>query len=786
MPVTGCGPKLAAFFRLLTGALLSCLVSVSGLCQQPVDLVYPHLDAANSRWFYFSSASVPFGMINLFPDNNISGEWHSGYRYNEDTIRCISHIHEWQLAGVAVMPVAFHDGDVLSVLRNMSSAFSHDREQVSPGYHQVVLDRFGINAELSASTRAGFHRYTYTQSGQGVIFDFGGQLGPSMIASGGFSKTNANELRGYVTNAPTFRRPKDTPVYFTAIFNRPIKNIYLLANGVVTNVEQWSGEQGRILVTFDDAEPMLMMKVGVSFTDEEGASRNVNAEIPHWNFDEVRHQARKRWNEMLSRIGIAGGTREQQRRFYTDLWHAIQGRRIISDFDGRYSDHTGTTRVVRQTPIDDDGRPKFNMYNSDAFWGAQWTLNTLWQLVYPEVAEEFCNSFIEYYKNGGLIPRGPSGGADTFVMTGASSTPFFVSAWQKGIRGFDVATAYEGLKKNHLPGGAMAKAGYEHHSAKGGGLEHYIGKGWVPYPVRQKEYGFHQDGAGMTLEYAYQDWTLAQLSKALNHDADHEYFLKRSQHYRSLYNPQTGFMQPKDSAGQWKKPFDPLLYDNGFVEGNAAQFTWFVPHDLDGLFTLMGGRDSAINRLNEQFERSSTHGFCSEHPGLANKVVDEKRTWLNYSNQPSMHASFIFNHAGAPWLTQYWTREVVDHVYSALSPSEGYSGDEDQGLMGALGVILKMGIFQMTGGCEPDPRYDICSPIFDSITIKLDPRYYPGKSFRIETRNNSHANRYIRSARLNGKSLSRAFLRHSEIVTGGTLVIQMSDSPNKRWGLARE
>jgi predicted alpha-1,2-mannosidase len=773
---------------LISGNKRYCIIIVLALilfqacstAEKPVDLVYPHLDAAHSRWFYFSSSSRPFGMINLFPDTKIGGEWESGYRYNVDTIRCFSHIHEWQLAGIAVMPVVFTPENTVAVMKSFESPFSHDREEVKPGYHAVTLDRYNIRAELTASSRVGFHRYQFQPGAQGgIIFNLGGRLGPSDMITGGFEKLNNFVIRGFVVNGPTNRRNKECPVYFNAVFNKPIRQIHLLDGDTIRkNTTRWQGKNAKVLVEFDQPGTVLM-KVGASFVDTDGATRNIAMEIPHWNFNQVVSEAQHEWNTMLSRITVEGGTLQQRRRFYTDLWHAIQGRRTISDYDGRYADLTGATRMIRQLPLNEQARPRFNMYNSDAFWGAQWTLNTLWALVYPEITEEFCNSFITYYQNGGLIPRGPSGGNYTFVMTGATSTPFFVSAWQKGIRGFDIETAYKGLRKNHLPGGMMSKAGYEHHTAKGGGIEAYMNLGYVPYPLADKEYGYHQDGAGMTMEYAYQDWTLAQLAKALGKNDDYMYFLKRSENFRNLYNPATGYIQPKDSSGRWQKPFDPLLYDHGYVEGNAAQFTWFVPHDLPTLFHLMGGSDSAVIRLDRQFAHAAAHRFCNEHPERHPKFINEKRTWINYSNQPNAHAAFIFNYAGAPWLTQYWSREVIDKAFSGLSPITGYNGDEDQGLMGSLSVLMKMGIFQMTGGCEENPVYEIGSPVFDAITIQLHPSYYKGKFFRIKTINNSSKNRYIESVTWNSQPHSGFTLRHREIVSGGELVLQMTDEPRK-------
>jgi len=755
---------------------------------RPVDLVNPQMGSAWSRWFFFSSACRPFGMVSLFPDTKIGGEWKSGYRYTVDTIRDFSHIHEWQLSGVAVMPVTFSNENLGSIFSDWSSKFSHENEIVKPGYHSVLLDRYQIKAELTATNRVGVHRYSFPKDQKhGIVFQLSKQLGPSELIEGGFQQTSETEITGFMVNSPTMRRPKPTPVYFCARFNQPIKTIHLSTPEGISKSEKWKGEKGTILVEFDgNSNEPLLMKVAVSFTDEKGADKNMETEMPGWDFDQVEKEAENQWNEMLSRIEIEGGTDQQQRRFYTDLWHSIMGRRIISDADGKYADMTGAEKVIRQLPLDENGKPRFNMYNSDAFWGAQWTLNTLWQLVYPEVAEEFCNSFLEYYKNGGLIPRGPSGGNYTFVMTGASSTPFFVSAWQKGIRGFDINLAYEGLKKNHLPGGLMSKVGYEHKTSKGGGLEFYIKNGYVPYPLSDTIYGSHQDGAAITLENAYQDWCLAQLAKSLGKDDDYKTFMKRSENFKNLFNPELGFMVPKDKSGNWKAPYDPLLYDNGFEEANGAQFSWFVPHNLPGLFEMMGGADSAITRLNREFEVTRQFRFCNEHPdheaATGQKYVNDRRTWINYSNQPGSQAAFIFNPAGAPWLTQYWSRTVVDSVFTNMSPYFGYQGDEDQGQMGALSVLMKIGIFQMSGGCEEDPIYEIGSLVFDKVTIHLNPKYYKARVFSIETKNNGASSPYIQSATLNGKLLEKYYFRHSDINIGAKIFFEMGDKPNKTWG----
>ena len=744
---------------------------------QPVDLVNPHVDAANSRWFFFSSASRPFGMVNLSPDNLVEGTWGTGYRYNVDTIRGFSHIHAWQLSGISVMPMAKKE-DGRKGPDAYASTFSHTNERVEPGYHYVLLNRGEIDVELTSTTRVGFHRYTFPKAQKNyILFNLGGNLGPSEMIEGALKQVNDQEIEGHTVNGPTRRRPKPAPVYFVAQFSHPIKSLSgWQGKQKADKIKEVSGKKsGGILGFSTKIGESVLMKIGISYVSIEQARLNLTTELPHWDFDQVVKESREEWNDWLGKIQIEGGKQPQQQRFYTDLWHALQGRRIISDVNGKYMDMTGAEPRVGQIPLDPQGKPLFNHYNSDSFWGAQWTLNTLWHLVYPKVSEEFCQSMLLMYQDGGLIPRGPSGGNYTYVMTGASTTPFIVSAYLKGIRGFDIELAYEGLRKNHLPGGIMGRVGYEHDTQVGGGIENYMRLGYVPYPPVGKSTGFHQDGGGQTLEYAYQDWCLGQLAKELGKEADYEMFRLRSENYKNLYDSQTGWMRPKDIDGNWYTPFDPLKYDDGWVEATAAASTWFVPHDVAGLIQLMGGRGAFIQKLNRSFELAAEHGFV-------NPNKQDRDKYINYGNQPSMQTGHLFTYAGAPWLTQYWIREVIDSVYSGTDPYSGYSGDEDQGLMGALAVLMKIGLFSMDGGTSREPFYEITAPIFDKITIQLDERYYPGGSFVIETINNSPENRYIESVKLNEEALEKAWFYHKDLIKGGSLQIELGAEPNREWG----
>lgn len=747
------------FISIIFGACEKSPVKVA-IQLEPVDMVYPLLDTENSRWFFFSSACRPFGMVNLSPDTEIGGAWGSGYRYKTDTIRGFSHIHAWQLSGLSVMPVALSEQNRKTIFTDFDSYFSHDTEKVSPGYQYLELDRYKIEAEITSTKRVGFHKYKFKGDGlPALLVNLNTLLGPCENIDGILEKTGEQTVSGELTNAPTIRRPKPSKVFFQIESDKKIID-------VVTDEET-----GNYLLVFEESAKQVQLKAGISYTSVENAKNNIQAELTHWDFDRVVTDSKKEWNDLLSRIEIKGGTETQQKRFYTDLWHGLQGRRIISDVNGAYPDNTGTEFRVGQIPLNKEGKPEFNHYNSDGFWGAQWTINTLWGLVYPEVYKEFVQSMMLYYQDGGMIPRGPSGGNYTYVMTGSQTTPFIVSAIQKGIVTENLPNIYTALKKNHMTGGIMEKAGYEHDTNLGGGFAHYIKNGYVPYPIPEGEFGYHQDGASLTMEYAYQDWTLAQLAKKLGHTEDYEYFITRSKNYKNVYDSESTWMRPKDINGKWLNDFDPYNYEHGFNESNGAQSTWFVPHDISGLAELMGGNDKATKKLNEQFETARELGFTSGGAHDKEQHPEYRRIPINYGNQPSIQTAFVFNQLGRHDLSQYWAHQVVETAFSGLSPATGFNGDEDQGLMGSLSVLMKIGLFQINGGTEENPEYQIGSPVFDEVKIQLQ----NGKTFTINTENNLTENYKIKTAVFNGCELKKPVLMHEDILQGGELVLDMKN-----------
>jgi predicted alpha-1,2-mannosidase len=715
-------------------------------------------------------------MVNLSPDTRVGGHgWNTGYRYTDEHVHWFSHVHAWQLCGIPVMPTLGefrgHEGS-----EAYRSRFTHDSESAEAGYHSVYLDDYAIRAELTATTRVGFHRYTFDRGGDAwIILDLGASIMLPMSDCQA-ERIGPDGISGFVENDATRRRPKKTRLFFDAVFDRDAEEARTWKDGgILPEAGSVSGARAGIALRFSVKRGgTLRLKVGISYCGVAQARLNRTTELPHWDFDRTRREAQGEWDEWLGRIEVEGGSDALKTKFYTDLFHALKGRRRVSDVNGKYMDMTGDVPVVRQIPLDpDSGRPLYDHYNSDAFWGAAWSLNLLWPMAWPEVTAGFCNTLVDMYRNGGLIPRGPSGGNYTFVMSSPTSTTFLVSAWMQNVRSFDIEAAFEGMLKNHGPEGLMAKAGYEHHTSVGGGAEYYLERGYVPLGIEAD--AFHVGAAGtQTLEYAYHDWALSQLAGLLGRDAERDELARRAGNYRNVFNPATKFMQPRDMSGEFLPDFDPM--DSvGWEEGNGHHYRRHVPHDVAGLVELLGGRESFVRELDALFEAAEKTGFVAPHGKHGTAPLD-------YGNQPCMYVAHLFNYAGAPWLTQKWVRRIMQKAKSDTTPFGGFGGDEDQGQMGALNALMAIGLFNVSGGCNAEPFYEISSPVFDRVTVHLDPRHRPGKTFVIETVNNGPGERYIQSAELNGKTLERPWFPRSEFVGGGSLRIVLGEKPNRDWG----
>ena len=745
----------------------------SALVEDPVALVNPFTDTHDSRWFYFSSASRPFGMVNLSPDTDTDSKWHSGYLYGSSHIRCFSHIHGWQLAGVPVMPMTGRMKGHLG-MDEYQSEFRHEGEVAMPGYHRVYLDDYETEVELTSTTRVGFHRYRFTdEKERHVVFDVGAFLAHGPTRDALLRRVDDHTLEGYMLLAPSGYRKKTLKVFFYARFDKRIQDF-----GGWKKRELFDDPGNEIrgrhtggYVSFSPGVDQVKLKVAVSYTSVENARFNLEHELPHWDFDRVKKESVDEWNRWLSRIRVSGGTQKQRVKFYTDLWHALQGRRIVSDANGYYIDNTGVEPVIRRVEMK-DGKPVHSHYNFDSMWGSHWSINILWSMVYPELMDGFCRTMIDMYRNGGQIPRGPAGGDYTYIMTGDPATAFFACAWNKGIRNYDMETAYEGLLKSAYEEGIRDSA--VNRKAHLGSMRYYLERGYVPEGVLPGK----DRGATLTLEYAYNDWCLSQLSLALGREEDYRELTGRACNYRNLWNPESGYMHPREKDGSWIRDFSPVARaktTRGFQEANASVYTHFVPHDIAGLAGLFGGQSAYNEALNAAFEKAQPHGFVSETKKM------HATAWVNYGNEPGHGMAHIFNHSGAPYLSQKWVRKVK-YALGDTSVYGGYNGDEDQGKGGALGVLMAIGMFQLNGGASVKPFYEITAPVFDSVVIRLDPAYYPGGEFVIETRDNSKENMYIESAKLNGEPLDRCWFYHEDFARGGKLELQLGPEPNRSWG----
>ena len=723
-----------------------------------VDMVDPCIMSARGRWFFFGTGKRPFGMVNLFPDTRNAGQGGGGYNYRFNEVLGFCHLHGWMTVGLDVMPTT--GGDYELNKDGWKSPFSRETEVVRPGYHKVWLDKYGMQVEVTSTERVGFHRYTYPKGGRGdIIFSLGGPSGSATMTGGHISAKGKNELEGYYDRVKgTWGGPPIVRTFFVVQLDQPFSTFKEWSNGFDDN----SG-----YVVYDNVKPggVIQMKVGLSFTSIEKARLNLSTECNHWDFDRVERESRDVWNEYLGRIDVRGGTKEQRTKFYTDLWHALMGRHKLNDVNGAIPDYTDgkgnntKTLKVRQLPLDAEGKPKFNYYNSDSFWLTNFNLNLLWGMGWPHVLEDFANSFLELDKWGGNLPRGPNGGGYSYIMTGCPATALIVSAYNLGVLDRPGKEVMSVIRRNHMPGSGMDK--YY------GDLQFYIENGWCP--MWDTQHRFDMSG-GLTLEWAFSDWCAAQLAKKIGDEENFEYFMNRSQNYRNQWDASSGFMRPRRRDGFWYEPFDPIEW-YGFVEGNAWTYTWYVPHDIGGLIDLMGGADTFTDKLTYAFEQEKPYKFGRGRKGH-----------FAYGNQPSCGMAHLFNHAGKPWLSQYRVRQVSDLAFGGTTPLNGYCGEEDQGQMGALSALMKIGLFSVRGACDANPIYEITSPVFDESTIKLDPRYYAGKEFKIKTHNNSSENIYIQKAELNGEPLENCWFYQKDFAKGGALELWLGPEPNKSWG----
>lgn len=483
-----------------------------------VSLVNPWIEADIGRFFFFQSASNPFGMVKLRPDTSTHHARNTGYRKNEDDVKGFSHLHDWQLSGVQVMPTSGESVTKLEGDTGWQSHVEHDESELAqPGYHRLHLDRYGIDAELTTTDRVGMHRYTYQEGGPSeVIVNLGGVLGEAVMEDAHVTRVSDTELEGYVNqHGERYPGRHETTLFFNIQFDTPFDAMHGWADGALVDdggaIDEVAGEDSGVYVSYDDldAGDQVQMKVALSLTGEDGARKNLEVEAPGWDFDAVKAESQSTWNEMLGRIDVAGGTDQQQEKFYTDLFHALCGRSMISDADGAYMDDTWNNGEVKQIPTDSSGEPEFAMYNYDALWLTQWNLNSVLGMAYPEIYSSVVKSQLQMYEDGDLLPRAPVAGNYSMVMTGSPITSFISGAWNKGIRDFDIDEAFDAMLDAQSLGGLYDKSSSDYLNWGNAGNRSYLDLGYASI----EETG---SSAGQTLEYSHQDWVLGQLATELD------------------------------------------------------------------------------------------------------------------------------------------------------------------------------------------------------------------------------------------------------------------------------
>ncbi|WP_285057456.1 GH92 family glycosyl hydrolase [Pedobacter ginsengisoli] len=736
----------------------------------PADYVDTKMGTAHSRWMIAPGPWMPFSMVKLSPDNQNSG-WQAGYEPSFESVGVFSHIHEWTMAGLGMLPVngplKIRTGDQRNGTDGYRSQIDKSTEEAPLGYYKVMLTDYNVKAELTATTRCGFQRYTYPKATDSRIMidlqipaEYRYQLKDVTL-----KKVSDYRIEGvtrqFTPGAWSGDVNQDYKVHFVIEFDQPIKKFGTWLNNDIGNkniVAAGEVKDAGAYVEFDTrVNQVVQVRTGISMVSIQNASDNLHQEVtkPYgWSFDKVRDGQRGVWNQLIGRVAITTNDRREKIRFYSNMYRALASRNIWSDLDGSWVDAFQKVQKLKD--------PNSLALGCDAFWNTFWNLNQFWNLVTPEWSSKWVKSQLAMYDANGWLAKGPAGMNYVPVMVAEHEIPLIVGAYQMGIRDFDAEKAFQAVKKMQTTPSQKVGLGY----AGNRDLAPYLKYKYVPYDLGR---------FSNTLEYSYDDWTVSQFARSLGKKEEEKEFALRGNYWRNAVDKETGYARLRHSDGKWMSDFDPFKSgaNEHYVEGNAWQLTYFVPQDIPGLAKEIGV-DRFVERLSWGFNESNKLRFNAPGDQYWDYPVIQ-------GNQQSMHFAFLFNWVQKPWLTQQWSRAIIDRYYGA-DLANAYLGDEDQGQMSAWFVMAALGLFQTDGGCSADPVYEIASPIFPVVTIDLGEQYGRGKSFTIEAPNVSRDNRYVQKATLNGKPLNSFKFPASELLKGGKLILEMGDKPNTSWG----
>lgn len=717
----------------------------------------------------FPGAATPFGLTQLNPNTITGGDNGSGYSYEHKTIEGFAFT---QMSGIGwygdlgnflVMPTTgelkTNSGKEKNNIKGYRSAYDKKSEIAKAGYYSVQLTDYNIKAEMTATPHSGIMRFTFPKKSQSRIqIDLARRVGGTSTEQY-VRVINDNTIEGWMKCPPegggwgNGKGQGNYTVYFYAQFSKPLKNFgvwsvnipegisrkrefvenedfqKLTANAeILKNCREKHGKHLGFYSEFETkANEQVLMKAGISFVNIEGAKQNLEKEITDWDFDKCHKKASDLWNTALGKIKIEGGSEDEKTIFYTALYHTMIDPRSFADSNGKYPGGDGK---IHQSQ-------KFTKRTIFSGWDVFRSQMPLQNIINPEIVNDMINSLVELAdeNNTHYLERWEFLNAYSGCMIGNPAVSMITDAYKKGIRNFDVQKAYT-YSKNTVD--------------KFGNGD----KGYSPKEISK------------TLEYAFYDWSFSEFAKALGKNEDASVYFKKGQNYKNIFDNSVGWFRPKDNDGNWVPwPKEGRLAQGYYcVESNPYQQGWFVPHDIDGLVGLLGGKEKTITDLNNFF---------------SNVPADMKwNDYYNHANEPVHTIPFLFNKLGQPWKTQYWVREICERAYHNL-PEEGLVGNEDVGQMSAWYVLASSGFHPL---CPGDTRYELCSPIFDKITFGLDKKYAKGNLFTIITKNNSDKNKYIQSAKLNGKVYNKSWIDHQDIANGGILELVMGSVPNENWG----
>lgn len=736
--------------------LMSCMTQEKehSFKEALIDYVDPFI-GTGGHGHTFPGATVPFGMVQLSPDNGVTEwDWCSGYHYSDSIIVGFSQTHLsgtgiGDLADVLMMPTTHHVDFTRKIQDrhdyDFKSTYSHDAEEASPGFYSVLLDDHNVKVSLTASTKCGLQQYDFPEDVyKAIVLDLSYSVNWDSATQTALNIVNDSLVTGYRYSTGW---AKDQRIYFALSFSQPFKEV-IVADSTTIIAEkraEYMGRQIKSLFEFsmNDQETVLV-KSGLSSASIDGALKSLQ-EIQDWDFDAARRTAEKLWEKELSKIKITDPDPVKKKIFYTAMYHSNLAPVIYADPNNEYKGAGGEKNKAYD----------YTRYDIFSLWDTYRAAHPLFTILQPERVNDMINSMLAHYDEYGLLPVWSLLGNETNTMTGYHAIPVIADAYFKGFQGFDISKAYKAMKASGMQDIR--------------GVQYYKEYGYIPSDLEV-------ESVTKNLEYAYDDWCIAQVAKDLGYEEDFKYFSERSESYLHLFDSTTGFMRGKMSTGLWREPFDAKRSEHrvntDYTEGNAWQHTWYVPHDVQALIDLMGGKEAFIEKLDALFSNNSEitgKNISVDISGLIGQYA--------HGNEPSHHVAYLYNYANAPWKTQEKITEIMTTQYS--DQPDGLCGNDDCGQMSAWYVFSALGFYPVNPASS---IYVIGRPMFKEAEINL----LSGHNFRIKAKNLTEQNIYIQSVSLNGKPYNDCYITHSILMEGGDLTFIMGPEPNKNWGISKE